>query len=58
MKVWLIKTGEETPHDKKSRLIRTGQLFVELSRKHEIIWFNSSFNHQKKKTEILKNNIR
>ena len=54
MKIWLIKTGEETPHDKNSRLIRTGQLFEELSKKYEVIWFNSSFNPQKKKQRFLK----
>ena len=52
MKIWLIKTGEETPHDKNSRLIRTGQLFEELSKKYEVIWFNSSFNHQKKNRDF------
>ena len=54
MKIWLIKTGEETQHDKNSRLARTGQLFEELSKKYDITWFNSSFNHQKKKQRFIK----
>lgn len=61
MKIWIIKTGEQTEHDYNPRLLRSGQIFKILKQKKiEVSWFNSSFNHQIKKqrfkkTTILKN---
>jgi len=54
MKIWLIKIGEETPLDKNVRLLRTGQLFLELAKTDNVTWFNCTFNHQKKKQRFNK----
>lgn len=61
MNIWLIKISEETPLDKNARLLRTGQLFLELSKTENVTWFNCTFNHQKriqryKKTTVKKFN--
>ena len=54
MKIWLIKIGEETPLDKNARLLRTGQLFLELAKTDNVTWFNCTFNHQKKNKDLTK----
>jgi hypothetical protein len=58
MKIWLIKIGEETPLDKNVRLLRTGQLFLELAKTDNVTWFNCTFNHQKKKQRFKKTTIK
>ena len=58
MKIWLIKIGEETPLDKNARLLRTGQLFLELAKTDNVTWFNCTFNHQKKKQRFNKTTIK
>lgn len=54
MKIWLIKIGEETPLDNNARLLRTGQLFLELAKTENVTWFNCTFNHQKKNKDLKK----
>ena len=50
MKIWIIKTGEQTEHDVNPRLLRSAQIFQALKKRGaSITWFNSSFNHQLKK---------
>ena len=58
MKIWLIKIGEETPLDKNARLLRTGQIFLKLAKTDKVTWFNSTFNHQKKKSRFKKTIIK
>lgn len=50
MRVWLVQTGEELPIDgPNTRLLRTVNLADELSaRGHDVVYFNSTFNHQQK----------
>jgi glycosyltransferase involved in cell wall biosynthesis len=50
MRFWLVQTGEEMPCDgTDTRLLRTALLADELSRRgHEVVYWNSTFNHQKK----------
>jgi len=50
MKIWLVTIGEPIPSDSTNpRLLRTGILANMLSRHgHEVIWWNTKFNHTKK----------
>lgn len=49
MNIWIVKTGEQTEDDLNARILRSGQLFDFLRFKnHNLTWFNSTFNHQKK----------
>jgi glycosyltransferase involved in cell wall biosynthesis len=50
MRIWLVQTGEEMPSDGAgTRLLRTCLLAGELAgRGHEVTYWNSTFNHQKK----------
>ena len=50
MRIWLVQTGEELPIDPgPPRLWRTCQLARELAeRGHDVTYWSSSFNHQKK----------
>lgn len=58
MKIWLIKTGEPTLHDKGLKLLRTGILANHLSLKNQVVWFSSTFLHQKKKQRYSKTTVR
>ncbi|MGY4513594.1 glycosyltransferase involved in cell wall biosynthesis [Bradyrhizobium sp. USDA 3650] len=50
MRIWLVNTGEEIPSDAgKPRLLRTGIMAERLAlRGHEVTWWNSTVNHQRK----------
>jgi glycosyltransferase involved in cell wall biosynthesis len=50
MRIWLVNTGEEIPSDTgKPRLLRTGIMAERLARRgHEVTWWNSTVNHQRK----------
>jgi glycosyltransferase involved in cell wall biosynthesis len=50
MRIWLINTGEEIPSDVgKPRLLRAGIMAERLARRgHEVTWWNSTVNHQRK----------
>ncbi|MCP2126916.1 glycosyltransferase [Bradyrhizobium ottawaense] len=50
MRIWLVNTGEEIPSDTgKPRLLRTGIMAERLAlRGHEVTWWNSTVNHQRK----------
>lgn len=50
MNIWLIKSGEPIPtNNNKTRLLRMGMIAEELkNRKHNILWFTSTFDHFKK----------
>jgi glycosyltransferase involved in cell wall biosynthesis len=50
MKIWLVQTGEEMPSDQgQPRLLRTALLAKELAlRGHDVLYWNATFNHQKK----------
>ena len=50
MRIWLINIGEEVPSDPGSpRLLRTAILAGHLAaRRHEVVWWNATFNHQRK----------
>ena len=50
MNIWLLKIGEAMPINKEqTRLYRMGMIAEELSnRGHNIIWFSSTFDHDKK----------
>ena len=52
MKIWIIKTGEQTEHDANPRLLRSAQIFQTLKIGASITWFNSSFNHQLKSRDL------
>jgi len=50
MRIWLIQTGEIIPKSAEDRLLRTALLAKELSsRSHEVTWWASAFEHQRKK---------
>ncbi|OQY04739.1 MAG: hypothetical protein B6I20_02540 [Bacteroidetes bacterium 4572_117] len=50
MRIWLTQTGEIIPFSKNDRVLRSAQLAFELaSRGHEVIWWASAFEHQRKK---------
>ncbi len=50
MNIWLIQTGEIIPFSENDRLMRTGYLAKELIRRgHEVIWWTSAFEHQKRR---------
>lgn len=57
MKVWLVTVGEPLPTDQKGiRLLRTGILAEQLSEKnHEVVWWNSTFDHSKKEHRFTHN---
>lgn len=57
MKVWLITVGEPIPMDQKNvRLLRTGIFAESLSKnKHDVIWWNSTFNHSKREQRFSAN---
>ena len=58
MKIWIIKTGEQTELDNNARLLRSGQIFENLKKEnYHITWFNSTFNHQIKKQRFFKTTI-
>ena len=58
MKIWIIKTGEQTELDNNARLLRSGQIFENLKKEnYDITWFNSTFNHQIKKQRFFKTTI-
>lgn len=59
MKIWLLNTGEEIPSDSgKPRLLRTGILAERLARRgHEVTWWNSTVNHQRKEQRASKTTI-
>lgn len=49
MKIWLLQTGEPLPLSNASRLLRTGILSEKLvQRGHQILWWTSAFEHQRK----------
>lgn len=50
MRIWLVQTGEEMPSDGRgTRLLRTALLAQVLTdRGHEVLYWNATFNHQKK----------
>lgn len=50
MRIWLVQSGEEMPLDGDgTRLLRTALLANELAQRgHEVTYWNSTFNHQKK----------
>lgn len=49
MKVWLLQTGEPLPLDENVRRLRTGILSeILLNRGHEVTWWTSAFEHQRK----------
>ena len=49
MHIWLIKDGENLPVQHNSRKMRTGILAEELvNRGHDVIWWTSTFSHQRK----------
>jgi glycosyltransferase involved in cell wall biosynthesis len=50
MRIWLINVGEEIPADPGTpRLLRAGILADQLAKRgHEVTWWNSSVNHQRK----------
>ena len=57
MYIWIITIGEPIPLDPgEPRLHRSGSLAVKLSsNNHKVIWFNSTFDHFKKKHRYDKN---
>lgn len=57
MKIWLIQANEPIPFlDEKQRFFRTGMLAEELnSRKHEVTWFASTFDHYTKTQRFAEN---
>ncbi len=59
MKIWLMQPSEIMPLDKNdSRLLRTGMMAEELSKKgHEIMWFSATFDHFQKKQLFDENTI-
>ena len=58
MKIWIIKTGEQTELDNNARLLRSGQIFENLKKEnYDITWFNITFNHQIKKQRFFKTTI-
>lgn len=49
MKIWLLQTGEPLPMDENVRRHRTGMLSeVLLARGHQVTWWTSAFEHQRK----------
>jgi len=50
MRIWLINIGEEIPSDPGTpRLLRTGILAGLLAQRgNEVVWWNATFNHQRK----------
>lgn len=65
MEIWLVQTGEIIPLNENDRIMRTANLGFELAnRGHQVIWWASAFEHQRKKwvainkAEVkLKNNL-
>jgi glycosyltransferase involved in cell wall biosynthesis len=65
MRIWLVQTGEEMPFDgQNTRLLRTALLAIELAQRgHEVVYWNSTFNHQlkfqrfKKTTTVIQDNL-
>lgn len=50
MRVWLIKEGENLPIEEGARPMRTWILARELTeRDHEVVWWHSTFSHQRKR---------
>jgi glycosyltransferase involved in cell wall biosynthesis len=57
--IWLVTIGESTPIDNVSvRLLRAGQVAELLSTlNYNVVWFNSRFDHIKKKMRIQKSSF-
>ena len=57
--IWIITIGEPVPSDyEKPRLHRSGALSQFLAKKgHQVTWFNSTFDHFKKKHRFTKDYI-
>ncbi|MGQ9524956.1 MAG: glycosyltransferase family 4 protein [Armatimonadota bacterium] len=50
MHLWLVTVGEPLPIDEGARLLRTGMLAERLlARGHTVVWWTSTFHHQRKK---------
>lgn len=48
--VWLLQTGEPAPIGSHAKRLRTGRLADELARRgHDVVWWTSTFDHQRKK---------
>ena len=59
MKIWLVTIGEPIPDDgPQIRLLRTG-LFAQhmANRGHQVTWWNSTFDHQRKKQRFAKDTV-